>query len=59
MHDIHCEDANKINQAIQTPSTKTEIKHHTAHACLLFGNYAQPLSLDNDICFKFSDRSFI
>jgi hypothetical protein len=38
MHDIHCEDANKTNQAIQTPRTKTEIKHHTAHACLLFGN---------------------
>jgi len=38
MHDIHCEDANKTNQAIQTPRTKTEIKHHTAHAFLLFGN---------------------
>ena len=66
MHGIHCENVNKTNQAIKTPRTKTEIKHHTNASCLEMSrgiyitlSFSQPLSVDNDTCFKCSDRSYI
>ena len=68
MHGIHCENAINIKQAIQTllQKQKPSIIWQTQASCFEMGrficrtlNYSQRISVDNDMCFKSSERSVI